>query len=269
MAKRDGEFAKTKTDWHRDPRCIALKYPAYKWLNQVLWNLCVKERRDTLPTRYSPATLAREAGVDVRTVRKALTLMQEGDDPLITVHPDQSITVHGVREIHENKKFKFLDVKRKPVPPRVEESKSRVEESTVAPATSPPNEDILQDPYMPEPEDGIRIRQVREICELATTIYKNTQMPHEIQPAVFSLLNDIDFETLKTAIQRASDYGDRNHRYRKGFAKCFPSGQAVKEWAEQPATPPQEAPERAKESPMDKVVREYEEMKEEEENDEV
>lgn len=135
MNKLDGNFAKIKTDWHRDPRCRALKHPSYKWLNQVLWNLCVKERRDRLPSYYTAATLAHEADIDVRTVRKGLTLMSQECIGLITINSDETITVHGVREIHENKKFCFLGDEQLPLPPR--EEKSRVEKKREEQQQSP------------------------------------------------------------------------------------------------------------------------------------
>lgn len=103
MAKKN--YAQQRIGWHRDPRCVKLKSASYKWLNSVLWALCVQERTDTLPEWYDAAQLATEAGMDVRTVCKGLEKMQEKMcGPLIEMR-DEKIHVFGVREIHETASF--------------------------------------------------------------------------------------------------------------------------------------------------------------------
>lgn len=237
MAKRDGEFAKTKTDWHRDPRCRALKHPSYKWLNQVLWNLCVKERRETLPSYYTAATLAHEADIDVRTVRKGLALMSQECIGLITINSDQTITVNGVRAIHENKKFRFLDDKPKTVPPRVrvEESKSRVESESDKKSDDVDGEDPNFQKPKYSPED------VMEVCTLATTKYKSTQYSNQVMPFVHNLLAQVSKETLIKAINNVSDMFDNNNRphdKRPAFDKQFTSVLGVEEMAKRSVTAP-------------------------------
>jgi len=237
MSKRDGEFAKTKTDWHRDPRCRALKHPSYKWLNQVLWNLCVKERRETLPSYYTAATLAHEADIDVRTVRKGLALMQQERIGLITVNEDQTITVHGVRDIHENKKFRFLDDELKPCPPRErvekerEKEKSRVIDEAI---TNPPTDPFFQQPSSQDPGD------IQEIFEAAKK-YKNTTLSHKIRATVINLLGSLNKDTIIKAIENQTEVFElsrTDHRYRPKFENHFMGEDAVKEMANTPPVAP-------------------------------
>lgn len=101
------QFSKQSIGWHRDARCRALKHPAYKWLNSVLWSLCVEHRTETLPEYIKATDIAYESGIDVRTVRKGLTFMSTLVQPLIKVLDNGQIHVYGVREMHETHKFQF------------------------------------------------------------------------------------------------------------------------------------------------------------------
>ncbi len=103
-----GLFGKHDVNWHNDYRCHSLKHPAYKWLNFVLWQCCVRERCMRLPCQYNASLLARESGIDRRTIPKALKAMEELK--LIKVNSDQSIDVYGVREKHETPNFSWKDI---------------------------------------------------------------------------------------------------------------------------------------------------------------
>lgn len=105
MAKK--QFAQQRIGWHRDPRCLALKLPVYKWINSVIWNLAVEYQSETLPSYIDAAHIAREAACDLRTVRKCLTLMSTSMHPLLTENSDKTITVHGARAIHETLNFRW------------------------------------------------------------------------------------------------------------------------------------------------------------------
>ena len=101
------QFSKQTIGWHRDPRCRALKHPAYKWLNAVLWALCVEHRTETLPKYIKATDIAYESGIDVRTVRKGLAFMSTQMQPLIKILDNGQIHVYGVRAMHETPKFPF------------------------------------------------------------------------------------------------------------------------------------------------------------------
>ena len=123
-----------------------------------------------------------------------------------------------------------------------------------------PNSDI-QDPYFSTRK--VEAPDVLAICALATTIYKNIEMLYQIQPVVYNLLASVDFETLKTAIQRASEYTSPEHKYRLGFAKQFPTAEAVRQWAKRPETAPQTAQDGRSAGGMDDNVREFEKLQKE------
>lgn len=107
MARK--HFAKERLGWHNDPRCINLKTASAKWLNSRLWNIAVELRCETLPEWIDIPYLVAISRLDVRTVRKGLEIMQgKMCGPLIEII-DGRITVFGVREIHETKKFPFKD----------------------------------------------------------------------------------------------------------------------------------------------------------------
>jgi len=107
MARKN--YAQQRLGWHRKAQCKNMKTAAAKWLNSVLWSLCVEERCDTLPPYIDVAHLAHESGLDVRTVRKSLEIMQTNMCDLIRVNEDKTITVFGVREAHETAKWKWKD----------------------------------------------------------------------------------------------------------------------------------------------------------------
>lgn len=234
MAKsRDGDFAKTKTDWHRDPRCRALVHPSYKWLNQVLWQLCVKERRETLPAYYDPATLAHEAGIDVRTVRRGLTLMQQECINLITVNKDQTITVHGVREIHENKSFRFLDDKEISMSPRVEKRESK----SIEKSREGPN---VIDPFFKD--NGLAKMSgddlaAHRIVSFSLDNYKASDNSGEILPFAMHLLaSGVSEQDIQAALMaKAEMFPDM--KYRPNFRKALANAAEVQrlaggEWRE-------------------------------------
>jgi hypothetical protein len=102
---------------------------------------------------------------------------------------------------------------------------------------------------LPLPVDDPNFQKARkesktanDICTLATTVYKRTEFPSQIKPAVVNLLAQVDAETLIKAIQKVSDlYGSngRDHDKRPGFARQFNSAEAVREMAKQVAFEPE------------------------------
>lgn len=79
---------------------------------------------------------------------------------------------------------------------------------------------------------------VAKLTALATTEYKNTQFPHEVQPWIINLLGSVSAETLETAIKNAASYGNKDHKFRKNFSKMFESAEAVEEMAKMTAKKP-------------------------------
>jgi len=85
---------------------------------------------------------------------------------------------------------------------------------------------------------------VNEICQLATTRYKNTQFSNEVMPKVHDLLPQISKEIIIQAINNVSQMHENNNRphdKRLGFAKQFISASAVKEMAERSVDTPETA----------------------------
>ena len=120
------------------------------------------------------------------------------------------------------------------------ETKKEGEQTAPAPDLEMPdwsNTENAPDPYFKQ--DKFSATEVVTICELATTIYKSTQYPHLIKNHVQQLLSEVDFNTLKTAIENAAAGGDSDHRYRPNFDKMFSDGQAVIEIAKAPIKAPQ------------------------------
>jgi len=105
-------------------------------------------------------------------------------------------------------------------------------------ANSPVEDLPIQDPNFQTPKTDPQ--DVIYICNMATTIYKNTEYANQVQPMVVNLLAQVDKETLAQAIKNVSEMFDNNrrpHDKRPGFAKQFCSAKAVKEMAERPAQP--------------------------------
>lgn len=79
-----------------------------------------------------------------------------------------------------------------------------------------------------------------DVCLLATTRYKSTQYPSEVQPYVHNLLAQIDKETLSKAITNVSDNFDssnRPHDKRPDFHNKFKTVEMIKEFAQTPKIP--------------------------------
>jgi len=92
-----------------------------------------------------------------------------------------------------------------------------------------------------------RPEDITEVCILATTIYKNTQYPNQVQPYVHNLLAQMDTETVVRAITNVSKMFDDNgraHDKRPNFDKQFSKVDTVREMAErsiQPVVSPSES----------------------------
>lgn len=83
---------------------------------------------------------------------------------------------------------------------------------------------------------------VMEVCTLATTRYKSTQYPSQVQGQVHNLLPQIDKATLIKAINNVCDNFEQSNRpqdKRPNFDKQFSTAQAVKEMAERAVQAPQ------------------------------
>lgn len=233
MARGDGQYAKHFVDWHRDPRCRKLKSANYKWLNFVLWNLCVKERRSTLPSWYDTATIAQESGIDVRTVRKGLEKMSQKCIGLITINSDQSITVHGVREVHSKMKWKD-SVQKRSLNDSESKSESKSDSDTVHKPEPPPDAHFeklnSQTSDLPR-SSTYRPEDVHEVVNHSMQNYKPGDNRAEIMAQTHHLFGS---GVTKTQLIKAIDEQKKlsisegnAQRFWKRFKDAFPDSGAV------------------------------------------
>ena len=100
MARGDASYARCWCDWPNDPRLLALRSPAAKWVNHCLWLLAVKERCEVLPAEWDVHALARFADVSPRTVGVSIEAMEAGPRPLVRQLQGGRIWVCGVAKAH-------------------------------------------------------------------------------------------------------------------------------------------------------------------------
>ena len=131
----DGSFAVVEVSFIlADPRLDGLK-ASQKWLYLTLWVLAVKERSNPLQPYYnSPATLARLCREDVRTIRPAISKLQQKG--LIVINEDESITVCGVENKHKNLAWKDVPIK-DVMPPHKGPQKEKEKEKEKKPPNPP------------------------------------------------------------------------------------------------------------------------------------
>jgi len=236
MAKK--RFAKFNLGWHRDPRCSNMKTASAKWLNAVLWNLCVEHETETLPPYFTMAQLARESGLNVRTVCSSLEIMQSNMCDLITINDDKSITVHGVAKMHKGGVFEFKEYINEDSDGESGNSDGNNTGNSASNSDgnnshnlnklnlNKTNCDLTPDPNFKEPKHNTE--DVSRLTILATTEYKNTQFPHEVHPWIVNLLGSVSADVLEKAIRNAAAVGDKDHKFRKNFSKMFETADAVK-----------------------------------------
>lgn len=107
MARGDALYARGDVDWPTDPRCRKLSIVG-RWINECLWRLSVKERRETLPLDKWWTDSVHDYA-NVRTTKRRdldkawLHMAQLG---LIYIEHDNAITIVGVKACHPRLKWK-------------------------------------------------------------------------------------------------------------------------------------------------------------------
>lgn len=101
-----------------------------------------------------------------------------------------------------------------------------------------PKELLPKDPNFQTPKYSVE--DLTEVCIAATTIYKNTQYPSQVQPFVHNLLAQLPKDTIMKAIKNVSmmfDLNGRPHDKRPNFGNQFATVTLVKEMAETAVKP--------------------------------
>ncbi len=102
MARGDSLFCRVELDFIlMDDRWVDMTPTAAK-VYITLWAIAVHERRECLPPRYTPRTVARRSGIDPRTGPAAIANLQ--DICLVSMSDDNCIIVHGAGSKHRKLK---------------------------------------------------------------------------------------------------------------------------------------------------------------------
>ena len=85
------------------PRFLSLPATA-RCVYLALWGRAVEMRREQLPCWYDTAAIQGDCRLDTRTVRKSVALLQQ--KCLIIIHPENGITICGVKTKHPDLTWK-------------------------------------------------------------------------------------------------------------------------------------------------------------------
>lgn len=100
MARGDSIFGRVDVDWHTGERTLHLRPAERDFYLIGFWLYAVKIRRDVIPGHMcSSGLLSSRCQVSVNTCKRIVSKLD--DIGLITVNPDNSIKVHGVKEMHQ------------------------------------------------------------------------------------------------------------------------------------------------------------------------
>ena len=100
MARGDSIFGRVDVDWHTGEKTSQLTPTQRDIYLNGLWLQAVKIRRDVIPPHLCRCqTIAKLLTSSFNTVKRTISKCESLG--LITINPDKSIKVHGVKEIHK------------------------------------------------------------------------------------------------------------------------------------------------------------------------
>lgn len=126
----------------------------------------------------------------------------------------------------------------------------------------PDSGSLIADTHPTDPnfkESKYTMEELLHLTSLATTLYKNTQFPHDVQPWIINLLGSVSSEVIEKAIRNAAAVADQDHKYRKDFKNMFVSAEVVEEIAKRSFTASQTAYTGISQELQDKLKRMQEE----------
>ena len=110
MARGDSIFGRVDVDWFEGEKTSLLTPAQRDFYLNGLWLYAIKLRRDTIPASQArPSVVAR----NVHILRQSCARYMHKLDTigLITINPDKSITVHGIKEVNRKIKWKNCPIR--------------------------------------------------------------------------------------------------------------------------------------------------------------
>jgi len=246
MSQGDAIFARTNCDWPMDARCRALT-PVQKWINHVLWVTAVKVRSSTLPDHFDTKHIAFLADSDIRTVKKAVTKMQQLC--LIEITDQGNIKVLGVESNNKKIHWKsgpYEGISLTPNEDHIESFKinggSATEEEKKEERKKKKGEmdtPTKQENETPPPFSSFEL-QARQLADLYKT-FKNKEIVKGTNNAKKLLQNGASFKEMQSAIENYKySTRDSDPTFTKRIDKFFNGEYDWRQWLSSPK--PQKSP---------------------------